>query len=219
MTRVARSCALICGGRGLDIDADMVTFVSTSFSRVALAAAALALMAITTLGVTACVPVSSPTEETEVSAAPSPANSPSLSPSTSASADDRLTAPASARVSATCRNIMDPSSNVTVAPLVLPEGAVQLPPMPVMAQGANCIAGQDSDNFYDWSPASRADWDALVAEFTADGAWFTEDGPRGTYLTYKIDGRYRQTFLFTGDAVILAPTKAATDAVIGPPLA
>lgn len=198
----------------------MVTFVSISLSRVAQAAAALALMATIALGVTACVPVSSPTEETELSAAPSPANSPALSPATSAGADDRLTAPASARVAATCENIMDPSSNVTVAAWVLPEGAVQLPPMPVLAQGVNCIAGQDSDNFYDWSPASRGDWDALVAEFTADdSAWFTEDGPRGTYLTYKIDGRYSQTFLFTGDAVILAPTKAATDTVIGPPLA
>lgn len=44
-------------------------------------------------------------------------------------------------------------------------------------------------------------------------------GARGTFLTYKIDGRYNQTFLFTGDAVILAPDKAATDLVIGPPLA
>lgn len=123
-------------------------------------------------------------------------------------------------VAATCENIMDPSSDTKVVSWVLPEGAIQLPPIPVLAQGANCVASDDSDDSYDWSPASRSEWDALVAEYTADDSgWFTEDGPRGTYLTYKLEGRYAQTFLFTGDVVIVAPTKAATDAVIGPPLA
>ncbi len=92
--------------------------------------------------------------------------------------------------------------------------------MAVLARGADCVSRQDPDASYDWSPASEEDWGNLVAEYTADdSAWFTEEGSRGTYLTYKIDGRYNQTFLYTGDAVILAPSKAATDAVIGPPRA
>lgn len=206
---------------GSGIEADMVTPVGSSSSRSARSAAGVAFGAVITVGVTACVPPSGPPQKAESPAAAPLASSPASSgPATSASADVRLTAPASARVAATCENIMDPSSDTTVVPWVLPEGAIQLPPLPVLAQGANCVASDDSDDSYDWSPASRSEWDALVAEYTADDSgWFTEDGPRGTYLTYKLDGRYAQTFLFTGDAVILAPTKAATDAVIGPPLA
>lgn len=199
----------------------MVTPVSSSFSRFARSAVGFAFVAITLLGVTACVPLPGPPENAESPAtAPLATSSAQPGPATSASADVRLTAPADARVAPTCENIMDPSSNVTVVSRVLPEGAVTLPPMPVLAQGVDCVASDHSDDFYDWSPASQNEWDALVAEYTADDSgWFTEDGPRGTYLTYTIDGRYAQTFLFTDDAVILAPTKDATDAVIGPPVA
>lgn len=198
-----------------------MTFVRSSLSRFARPAAGFAFVAISTLGVTACVPFTGPPEGAESPAATPFASHPAQpSPVISTDTDVRLTAPASARVAATCENIMDTSSDVTVVSRVLPEGAIQLPPMPVLAQGADCVASNDSDDSYDWSPASRGDWDALVAEYTADDSgWFTEDGPRGTYLTYRLDGRYAQTFLFTGDAVILAPTKAATDAVVGPPSA
>lgn len=201
----------------------MVTPVSTSPSRVTNSVAALALMAVTALGATGCVATSRPAADTASSPAPSPTDSPAQPtspPTTSAHADERLTAPVSTRIPATCGNITDPSSDLTLVSRVLPEGAIKLPPMPVLARGADCVSSQGSDDSYDWSPASEKDWNDLVALYTAnDSAWFTEDGPRGTYLTYKIDGRYSQTFLFTGDAVILAPTKAATDAVIGPPLA
>ncbi|MDQ1085153.1 MULTISPECIES: hypothetical protein [Microbacterium] len=119
---------------------------------------------------------------------------------------------------ATCENITDPSPDLTVVARVLPEGAIKLPPVPVSAQGVDCVDSENPDDSSDCSPATQGEWDALVADYTAgDSAWFTEDGPRGTFLTSQIDGRYAQTFLFTGDAVTLAPTKTGTDAVIGPP--
>ncbi|MFV9423286.1 hypothetical protein [Microbacterium sp. S1037] len=168
---------------------------------------------------TACVPDATPSGDAARTTPPTVAAA-TPTPSVSATTDARLTAPASARVAPTCDNIMDPASGKTVRDVVLPEGAVTLPDYPAIAQGPRCSTdGSPAGDYYTWSPASRTDWDALVAELTTDSAWFTEEGPRGTYLTYKIDGRYNQTFLFTGDAVILAPWKAATDFVIGPPLA
>lgn len=170
---------------------------------------------------TACVPDTAAPSD---AARTTPPTSTHAAPSASATptADPRLTAPASARVAPTCDNIMDPASGKTVLDVVLPDGAVSSGPLfPALAQGPTCSTdGTGQGDFYTWSPASRTDWDAVVATLTAgDSGWFTEEGPRGTYLTYKIDGRYNQTYLFTGDAVILAPTKADTDAVIGPPLA
>lgn len=180
----------------------------------------IALVATAALGLSACVPGVGSARDTSPGTPPTPSSS-MVSPRTSPTADPRLTAPASARVAPTCDNIMDPASGKTVREIVPVEGAVTLPTSPALAQGPRCTtSGSPDGDYYTWSPASRTDWDALVSELTADdSAWFTEDGPRGTYLTYKIDGRYSQTFLFTGDAVILAPDKAATDFVIGPPLA
>ncbi|MDQ1124366.1 hypothetical protein [Microbacterium trichothecenolyticum] len=185
--------------------------------RAARACAILAVAAAALLGLTACVADAAPTNGANPTADASPTPAPSSTPTPST--DPRATAPAAARVAPTCDNILDPASGTTVGEVVLPDGAAATPTVPVLAQGPNCATDGGTGDFYAWSPASRSDWDALVAEFTADSAWFAEDGPRGTYLTYEIDVRYGQTFLFTGDAVILAPTKAATDVVIGPPIA
>ncbi|MEV8240789.1 hypothetical protein AB0O90_11165 [Microbacterium testaceum] len=178
----------------------------------------LALAGVTLSILTACVPDATPSGDAARTTPPTVAAA-TPTPSVSATTDARLTAPASARVAPTCDNIMDPASGKTVREIVPVEGAVTLPTYPALAHGPRCTTSGSADgDYYTWSPASQTDWDALVAELTDDSAWFTEDGPRGTYLTYKIDGRYSQTFLFTGDAVILAPSKAATDFVIGPPL-
>ncbi len=193
----------------------------SAFSRLHRAGALVALVAAALLGLTACVPDAAAQDDAVRTTPPTPTH-PAPSSSPTPTADPRLTAPASARVAPTCDNIMDPASGKTVHDIVLPEGAVSAPPLfPVLAQGPRCSTdGSTRGDFYAWSPASRTDWDAVVATLTAgESAWFTEEGPRGTYLTYKIDGRYNQTYLFTGDAVILAPTKADTDFVIGPPVA
>jgi hypothetical protein len=195
--------------------------VLSASSRPHRAAAALALAAAMAAALTGCVPDAAAPRD---AARTTPPTSTHAAPSASATptADPRLTAPTSARVAPTCDNIMDPASGKTVHDIALPEGSVSGPPLfPVLAQGPSCSTdGSPRGDFYTWSPASRTDWDAVVATLTAgDSGWFTEEGPRGTYLTYKINGRYSQTYLFTGDAVIVAPTKAGTDAVIGPPLA
>lgn len=185
-------------------------------------APAIALLAAAALlGLTACVPDAAAHDDAARTTPPTATHA-APSPSATATTDPRLTAPASARVAPTCDNIMDPASGKSVREVILPEGAVSSGPLfPALAQGPVCSTdGSPVGDFFTWSPASRTDWDAVVATLTADdNAWFTEEGPRGTYLTYKIGGRYNQTYLFTGDAVILAPTKADTDAVIGPPIA
>lgn len=178
----------------------------------------IAVVAATSLGLPACVPEAGSPGDAGGAASATPSGSiVSASPTT----DQRLNAPASTRVAPTCDNIMDPASGKIVRDVVPPEGAVSTPTYPVLEQGPKCSTdGTVMGDFFTWSPASQTDWDALVTELTADdSAWFIEEGPRGTLLTYKIDGRYSQTFLFTGDAVILAPDKAAADFVIGPPVA
>lgn len=196
----------------------------TLASRSVRAAAGLAVAATTLVSLAACVAEPSPasphaspggppaTAEVDSAANPTP------TPTRDAAIAARDAAPASARVAARCDNIIDPASDVRVEEVVPPEGADPLPPEPVLARGAICVTDAGLGDFYAWSPATRQEWDAQVASLTGpESGWFTEEGPRGTYLTYKIDGEYAQTYLFTGDAVILAPRKAATDVVIGPP--
>jgi hypothetical protein len=68
-------------------------------------------------------------------------------------------------------------------------------------------------------------WD--TPDYTRAFAWApaTEEGDRGTYLTYKTAPEsadaegYNQTYLFTGDAITMASTKAETDLIVGPPAA
>ncbi|MFB7891476.1 hypothetical protein ACFC1I_04680 [Microbacterium sp. NPDC056044] len=106
-------------------------------------------------------------------------------------------------------------------------------PEPTFVDGIQCrwqadpTVGTDNILAYAWAPAERSDWDALVAEHTnGDGStWFVESEERGEYLTHKTeywvqdDDGYGATYLFTGDAIIYAMTKAETNDVTGPPSA
>jgi hypothetical protein len=91
---------------------------------------------------------------------------------------------------------------------------------------ADPSVGTDNIRAYGWTPAEQADWDALVAEMDEEGStWFVEPGERGQYLTHKTEywvqdeEGYGATYLFTGDAIIYAMTKAETNDVTGPPVA
>jgi hypothetical protein len=85
--------------------------------------------------------------------------------------------------------------------------------------------GTDNVLTFAWAPADATEWAALVEEVKAqDPAWFILAEERGDYLTIESeywvhdDEGYGTTYLFTGDAIILAGTKAETSAVTGPPL-
>lgn len=104
-------------------------------------------------------------------------------------------------------------------------------PEPVFASGVQCwwsadpTVGTDNVLAYGWTASDQATWDAFVDEqlSTADSPYFLEAGARGVYLTEKTDywvrddEGYGRTYLFTGDAVIFAQTKAETADVVGPP--
>lgn len=104
-------------------------------------------------------------------------------------------------------------------------------PEPLFASGVQCrwsadpAVGTDNVLDYGWAPADEATWAAFVeARLSApDSPWFVETGERGEYLTQKTEywlrdeEDYGGTYLFTGDAVIFAQTKAETRDVVGPP--
>lgn len=168
--------------------------------------------------------------------APFPPSSPiasptaaSPSPSASAAPTPTATAPpvAPTRAEATCENIMHPGFTTDWLPARVEE------PEPLFTGGIQCwwaadpTVGTDNVLLYGWAPATREVWDALVAERTAetDAEWFTEEDDRGIYLTHKTDywvqdaEGYGTTYLFTGDAILFAQTKAETADVVGPPSA
>ena len=159
------------------------------------------------------------TTASETGSTPSPTPSRSIAPETSATPTPQLAEP-------TCENIM--SSAFTTDWIAEQVEA----PHSVFAEGITCRWQADptvaTDNIlaYSWAPATEADWEALVTEHTTsdDSPWFVESGPRDQYLTHKTeywvqdDNGYGATFLFTGDVLIYAMTKAETDYVTGPPL-
>jgi hypothetical protein len=124
----------------------------------------------------------------------------------------------------TCDNIMAPTFTTSWVPTRIED------PDPVFAAGIMCrwqadpTVGTDNILAFGWTPAERPAWDALVTEFTRgeDSPWFVESGDRGQYLTQKVDywvqddEGYGSTYLFTGDAIIYAMTKAETAHVSGP---
>lgn len=166
-----------------------------------------------------------------VVAQPSPdPTAPTVSPPTAPvepSAPPTPTTPA--RADPTCENIMAPG-------FLPPDLAHWVPapydePEPLFAAGVQCwwsadpTVGTDNVLAYGWVPADEASWTAFVEErlSTPDAPWFVEAGERGEYLTEKTDywvrdeEGYGMTYLFTGDAVIFAQTKAETRDVVGPP--
>lgn len=104
-------------------------------------------------------------------------------------------------------------------------------PEPLFVPGVQCwwsadpAVGTDNVLKYGWAPADEATWAAFVEARLSppDSPWFLETGERGDYLTEKTDywlrddEDYGRTYLFTGDAVIFAQTKAGTRDVVGPP--
>lgn len=131
--------------------------------------------------------------------------------------------PAADRVPATCDNIMVDTFADTIAVREIPPGG-DATANPLFDGGVTCWDQPSYRRAFAWAPTTQAQWDALVAEYVGPAsAWFTENGPRGTYLTFMnssgytdADG-YSQTYLFTGDAIIMAFTKADTDLIVGPP--
>lgn len=134
-----------------------------------------------------------------------------------------------ARADPTCENIMRPgfASEQTTHPIP----AEDPEPMPLFAEGISCwwsadpTVGTDNVLAYSWTAADAETWAAFTREQLglADSPFFLEDGDRGEYLTEKTDywirddEDYGSTFLFTGDVIIWAMTKAATADVVGPP--
>lgn len=165
-------------------------------------------------------PAAPPTAE----ASPAPAGpAPSLPPSAPLAA----TPDAPVLAAATCENIMHPEFTTDWLPARVDE------PEPLFADGIQCwwsadpTVGTDNVLLYGWAPATAEVWDALVAERAADtdAEWFTEEDERGVYLTHRTDywvqdaEGYGTTYLFTGDAILYAQTKAETEDVVGPPSA
>lgn len=183
---------------------------------------AVSVLAVILVGCTGAPP------DQESTDAPQPIASP-----TSVAAPERTSpspepyVPAVARVAPSCDNIMVDSFSEPIDVRELPAGAdPETWGDPLLNRGVVCWDTPYYTRAFAWTPASRADWDELVATLTGpDSAWFTEEGNRGTYLTYKTAPEpadaegYNQTYLFTGDAVIMAFTKAETDLIVGPPAA
>lgn len=165
-------------------------------------------------------PAASPTSSSS-GAVESPSASPTLSP-----APSEPPAPAGWQ-EPTCENIMHPEFTTDWLPARVEE------PETLFTDGIQCwwavdpTVGTDNVLLYGWAPATAEEWAALVAERTAetDTAWFTEEDERGVYLTHKTDywvqdaDGYGTTYLFTGDAILFAQTKAETEDVVGPPAA
>ena len=133
--------------------------------------------------------------------------------------------PADARVAPTCDNIMVDTFTDTIAVREVPPGG-DATANPLFDGGVTCWDQPSYRRAFAWAPTTPAQWDSLVAEYVGPAStWFTEDGSRGTYLTFKnasgyTDSEgYSQTYLFTGDAIIMAFTKADTDLIVGPPAA
>lgn len=177
-----------------------------------------ALVIVLVMALTVRVPSPAPTDH----AAPvSPTSSPTAAPVASEPASPTTPAPP------TCENIMAPDFTTDWVPVRMED------PEPAFTAGIQCWWLEDpavaTDNvlIYGWAPATPASWEALVAERTAETftPWVLEQDDRGTYLTHKAvdwvqdaEG-YGTTYLFTGDALFYAQTRAAIADVAGPPTA
>jgi hypothetical protein len=158
-----------------------------------------------------------------------PAAETSQTPPAESSAPPESSAPAAPAPpdvpNATCENIMDAAFATDWTPRVVEPASVE----PLLAEGISCIwaadhsVGTDNVLVYSWAPLSASAWNAFTAERLAEeNGWLLEHGDRGTYLTtltdywVQDDEGYGHTYLFTGDAVVVAMTKAETDMVVGP---
>jgi len=119
---------------------------------------------------------------------------------------------------------MDPSFTTTWIPTRLADTAPPFDRGIMCRWQADPTVGTDNVLTYGWTEATRADWERLIAATKAVRPdVFIEQGPRGEYLTSQEifvadENGYGATYLFTGDAIIYAMTKAETDDVAGPPL-
>lgn len=173
------------------------------------------LLAIVAVSLTACTQTT-PTARNSAT--------PNASPLRPAPVPSATPTPTATPAAATCENIMAPDFSSSWTP-------VEIEGKPAFADGITCrwqadhSVGTDNMLAYAWGPATAEDWTALTEEYLGpDSAWFVEEGDRGSYLTSKTDywvrdeEDYGSTYLFTGEHLIYAMTKAETDDVVGPPM-